>query len=130
MQDLRDGWSVGRVLHADVAIIWLVDATGNIWFAIEELVVAAHGTGRPKHQTLPLTQYLPKLGHPALIAGANGRIAGEIVPVIGTDFKTWEISNKSGRYGIHGSRTAAHLRNVANTFLSYGISLSTNFIPA
>src|SRR5207247_823330 len=39
MSQIKEGWPVGRTLINDVIFIWLVDRTGRIFVALEELVV-------------------------------------------------------------------------------------------
>src|SRR5690348_1907807 len=79
MGEIRAGWVLGRVLMDDILIIWLVDVAGDIWFALEELVIDGLPIGCPKHQTVALTRSAAKLGHPSLVRCANARIGGEIV---------------------------------------------------
>lgn len=128
MEEISSGWTLGRVLTYDIIIIWVVDRRGDIWFAIEELVLNDMPTGRPKHQTLELTSTFPKLGHPALVNCARARVAGEIYFDTGDDPPVWKISNNSGRYGRLPSRTRAHLNNVADHFRSFRIDLTPHFI--
>lgn len=127
MHNIESGWKTGKVLTFDTIIIWLVDHAGDIWFAVEELVLDGMATGRPKHQTLPITATMPKLGHPALNNGASARIAGEVYFDTGISPPTWVINNNSGRYGRHPSRTAIHLDNVAAKFRDQGINLIPYF---
>lgn len=133
MEEVTNGWLVGRVLMTDVLIIWLVDEHGLIWFAVEELVPDGQHKGLPKFQRFPLTERLPKLGHPALLghpplAGFRAaRIAGEIqFNVVNGE---WSINNGSGRYGLDKSRNARHLSNVVRIFRDFGILLRPYFYP-
>lgn len=128
MDEILAGWLVGKVLTDDVLIIWLVDRDGEVRFAVEELVHDGRGTGRPKHQTLPLTTTSPKLGHPALIDAERARIGGEIYLDWRVDPARWIINNKSGRYGRHSSRKREHLANVARKFKAHGIELDLEFV--
>src|SRR4051812_45589969 len=67
MDEIAAGWRLGRVLHYDILVIWLVDEAGDVRFAIEELVWKGIPTGRPKFRNLGLTERMPKLGHPCLV---------------------------------------------------------------
>ena len=81
MEDTEAGFAAGRVLAADVIIIWVIDTQGAVRFAVEEMVHDGLPTGIPKLQTFQLTRFLPKLGHPSLLrdeAVFRGRIGGEI----------------------------------------------------
>jgi hypothetical protein len=127
MLDISNGWKLGKVIVHDLLIIWLVDAVGGIWFALEELVCDGIGTERPRHQTLGITSTQAKLGHPALINCSAARIAGEIYFDYGASDPSWIINNKSGRYGRDTSRTKAHLESVVLVFDGYGIKLSPDF---
>jgi hypothetical protein len=122
------GWNVAEVLTNDIIIIWLVDAAGQIWIAFEELVLNGQPLGIPKHQTMELTKRADKLGHPALVGCSNARIGGEILFDPTRIPSSWIINNKSGRYGVHPSRTAAHLDNVKGQFSALGINLVARFI--
>jgi hypothetical protein len=128
MNDTAAGWKIGEVLTNDTLIIWLVDAGGQIWFALEELVMNDQPAGVPKLQTIGLTARADKLGHPSLVGCASARIGGEIFFDSTRAPPGWIINNKSGRYGVHPSRTLAHLKNVAGQFAGFGISLTTHFI--
>jgi hypothetical protein len=130
MKEISSGWKLGRVLIYDTIIIWAVDKAGDIWFAMEELVLNDMPTGRPKHQRLELTSVYPKLGHPALVNCERARIAGEIYFDTGDDPPLWRINNNSGRYGRVPSRVPAHLNNVADRFRGFGIDLTPHFIRA
>jgi hypothetical protein len=128
MDNITAGWNLGQVFTNDTTIIWLVDVSGQIWFAVEELVLRGEPKGVPKHQTMELTARADKLGHPALVSCANARIGGEIFFDQTRAPPTWTINNKSGRYGTQPSRTALHLDNVAKEFSRYRIHLTSRFI--
>jgi hypothetical protein len=130
MREISSDWKLGKVLTYDTIIIWLVDKIGDVWFALEELVFNDMPTGRPKHQSLPLTTNLPKLGHPALINCARARIAGEIYYDTGAVLPLWRINNQSRRYGRHSSRIPLHLSNVSDQFRAYGVDVTPDFKPA
>ncbi|MGH6848779.1 MAG: hypothetical protein ACREC0_15510 [Methylocella sp.] len=128
MEQISAGWQIGQVLTKDTIIIWVVDIAGQIWFAIEELVLNGRPMGIPKHQECPLHAGADKLGHPALVGCASARIGGEILfdDTVQTSF--WEMNNKSRRYGLHPSRRDFHLTNAARQFAIFGITLKPYFI--
>jgi len=128
MDDVGTGWMIGRVLTNDILIIWIVDLSGIIWFAVEECVIDGQHYSVPKHQTLPLTSGAEKLGHPSLVDCGNARIAGEIRYDPDPSVASWVINNKSGRYGTHPSRTCAQLVRVAAEFGRHRISLKHRFL--
>lgn len=130
MDDIRSGFSTGRVLVDDAIIIWVVDGLGDVRFAIEEMVYDGAPTGLPKLQTFPLTRYLPKLGHPSLLDEENGRrrgrIAGEIRLWESATGPYWSINRRSGRYGYFTDRAYVHLKNAADQFRVFGIELQVD----
>lgn len=129
MSDVSAGWRVGRTLCFDVLIIWAVDESGEIVFAVEETIEAGAPTGRAKHQRAEATQRLDKLGHPALVGGGNARIAGEIRLQEAADGRIyWEINNRSGRYGLEKSRKIEHLSNVKDQFAKFDLTLEPDFV--
>jgi hypothetical protein len=117
----------------DFAILWVVNASGEILIAIEEGVVL-YGT----EVTFPLPIVLgpslaqipsySKLGHPALVACQGARIAGEILCDFDQNSSQWYINNRSGRYGLNLGRTPQQLANVATEFAQFGIVLQQDFI--
>ncbi|GEM_PF-6456954 len=120
MKEVELGWRLGLLLVHDVLLIWVVDEAGDIWFAIEELIVDGRPTGHPRHisllKQLGKAQEVDKLGHPSLIFCKKGRIGGEIYFDTGVSPPEWVINPYSGRYGIHPTRELQHLRNAANRF--------------
>lgn len=128
MQSVRNGWALGQIWVNDTLIIWLVDRSGFVWFAVEELVLNGEPVSVPKHQTMALTRHAPKLGYPSLVGGQNARIGGEIYFDPTLTPPDWVINNRSGRYGLHPSRTAVQLQQAATAFGAHGISLVVDFI--
>lgn len=131
MQMVERENQLGRVMMHRAYMLWLIDAEGRLWFALEEVV---------DEQSLDLrfvmnlaVDQLPaaaaKLGHPALIGGGPARIGGEIVFARRDGRPIWFLSNKSGRYGIVPGRTSAHLDRARALFQSMGIDLVPHFIP-
>lgn len=126
------GCPINTTLINDVIFIWVVDRTGEIFVATEELVLDYLPTWLVKHQTMRLTRGENKLGHPALISCEAGRIGGEIKFLRASQTRKndlWVINNGSGRYGLHPNRTEKHLSNVAARFLSFGMKFVLDFIP-
>lgn len=122
MDEISKGWEIGEVLTNDTIIIWVVDFAGQIWFAIEELVLDGEPMGIPKHRKIELTGTAEKLGHPTLVGCANARIGGEIFFDAKATPRAWEINNLSGRYGTHRSRMESHLDNVITQFESFKVT--------
>jgi hypothetical protein len=126
MDEVLRGFEAGRLLSNDINVIWIATEDGEILFAVEEMFHQGEAVGRPKFREFLPTFGIQKLGHPSLINGDPGRIAGEIY--FGINESTyWIINNRSGRYGLHKSRTYMHLKNVANKFRSYGIELKIQY---
>lgn len=124
MEEVERGWWIGRVLFYDVLIIWVIDEVGDLWFAIEELVLRGLPTGHPRHPNLILREEdADKLGHPSLINCRKGRIGGQIYFDTNNAAPRWIIDPYSGRYGLHPTRTRAHLVNAAKKFSDLGVTL-------
>jgi hypothetical protein len=124
MDQVTSGWLVGHVLLNEVTIIWIVDNPGDLWFAVEELVSNGAPTGRPKHRV----DNAPKLGHPSLVGCEHARIAGEIFFDASGAPPKWTLNNRSGRYGIHETRTPEQLDNVRALFKEVDIMLTRDDI--
>jgi hypothetical protein len=123
------GLGVARFAYAVVPILWVIDTKGTLWFALEELIEI--DTGKflfPRVRDAPVDTKHQRLGHPALVKGANGRIAGEIFFDIRADVPAWVITNGSGRYGTREGRTATQLSNVSQQFAQHGIRLREKFL--
>lgn len=120
---------IGLRVATAVTLIWVVTASGDVIFALEE-TVEVNGTSRmPRMRGVPLNGNVKPLGHPLLVGGRAARIAGELYldTVSGDRELTWVLNNRSGRYGIHRSRNRSHLENVANLFRKYGLPVQTDF---
>ena len=125
---ISSSFDFGRTWINDTIIIWLVDQEGTIWFAVEELVLDGASAEVAKHQTVQLTRRAAKLGHPSLVGGESARIGGEIYFDDSLASPTWIINNRSGRYGLHPTRTRLQLENVADVFVGHKIILVVDFI--
>ena len=126
----RGGLGIATLTCSSLPILWAVDEEGVLWFAMEEVVSQADSQfmyALPREFELPDGHI--KLGHPCLIGGRKGRIAGELLfdPEFGEH--GWVISNKSGRFGFGEDRVQAHLENAAAEFQAYGILLDIYYIP-
>jgi hypothetical protein len=110
-------------------IIWAVTPEGNVVFALEETIVDGGTARRPRMRGIPLNGNVKPLGHPLLVAGSSARIAGELYLDRNreTGELVWVLNNRSGRYGMHQSRTESHLENVAQLLRRYGIPVLTDF---
>ncbi|MBS0252412.1 MAG: hypothetical protein JSR78_15245 [Proteobacteria bacterium] len=126
MQLVEKGLGVVKYVFADRPILWVVDREGNIWFALEETVDAETGEFTyPDIRPDPGVTY-DRLGHPALIGCAVGRIAGELKFDPGPPGR-WYINNFSGRYSRGNNRTEEHLNNVGAAFAKLGIEVAVQF---
>jgi len=120
--------SIGHRVATAVTFIWVVASNGDVIFAIEE-TIEINGTSRmPRMKGVPLNGNVKPLGHPLLVNGAPGRIAGELYidKTVEGDL-TWVLNNKSGRYGVHPTRRRVHLENVADLLRRYGLPVETEF---
>lgn len=130
MELAHTGLAIASLTSSSLPILWAVDEDGVVWFAMEEVVSQSDSQFM---YALPRAFALPdghvKLGHPCLISGRKGRIAGELVYDPDFGDHGWVISNKSGRFGFGDDRVLAHLENVAAEFGVYGIELDVYYIP-
>lgn len=99
---------------------WVIDAEGRLSIIQE----AAHPLGRtyekgffrPEDQSQRKPGTTENYGHVSALAGAPGRISGEILYDKAT--KTFTINNKSGRYTKHNTdRTPEQLANAARLIM-------------
>lgn len=115
---------ITNIVHQHVPILWIIRASGEIVFAVEEVVELPDWTHCNLY-TGQLNDNEQKLGHPSLTNDEEfkARIGGEIL----IDDNIWIITNKSGRYCRPADTTKAHLNNVSASFAKYGIVLTPNF---
>jgi len=128
MDDVVAGARISSFLTNDIAILWVVNDAGDVLFAVEELVQDGRPAKVPRHKTIEFFRGAPKMGHPALVRCANARIGGEIYFNADGIPPGWVITNESGRYGMHPSRTPTHLHNVRLLFASMGIEMKEFFV--
>jgi hypothetical protein len=116
-------------VHFSAPILWVVDADGELWFSIEEVVRIETGKFvMPLLKQTSVGEGLAKLSHPALLGGAEGRIGGEIIFDFRASVPCWYLTNDSGRYGRRPGRKEEHLNNVARLLKSFGMRLRTSFL--
>lgn len=126
---------IPRVMHRQMVILWVMDGSGTIFIAFEELIHC--GTGAylmPYFRTNLVTAQLKneidqgrmgRLGHPSLLTGdRHARIGGEIrFRPDDEDEHLWKINRSSGRYGLRPHQTDAHLSAVHSLFADKGLHL-------
>lgn len=121
----------GMLLNVAIAVtvIWAVTRDGDMVFALEETIVEGGTSRGPRMRGIPLNGNVKPLGHPLLVNGAGARIAGELYldHTNGEGDLIWVLNNRSGRYGMHKSRTREHLQNAAELLRRYGLDVQTDF---
>lgn len=125
---------VPQVCH----ILWLMDERGDIWFAVEEVILPHKAGGgfdtigilNKAFAARPDRDNYVKLGHPSLLEKGelNARIGGEIVYDPG-DGHDWCVTNDSGRYGTRKGTTKAMLIAVVEKFKEFGLYFEHDFVP-
>ncbi|MGY3511700.1 hypothetical protein [Bradyrhizobium lupini] len=128
---LAESGGLGPDILQAVTLLWIINATGDLIFGLEETVVQATGLRRPRMRGTPLGATVKPLGHPLLVNGSGGRIGGELYIDDGDDDAlTWVLNNQSGRYGLHADRKSKHLDNAADRFRLYKLPIVAEFISA
>lgn len=124
------------VIHSTAPILWLIDAEGELRFAVEEVLDGVDGatTYILPRRGPPMRAGDVRLGHPALLeqgdeASKVARIGGEIRfdPKRNED-RHWVMTNNSGRFGKRAHTKPEHLENANGLFADVGISFRTFFI--
>ncbi|WP_152621298.1 hypothetical protein [Bradyrhizobium japonicum] len=111
-----------------VTVIWIIADDGSMVFALEETIVEGGTSRSPRMRGIPLSGNVKPLGHPLLVNGSGARIAGELyLDRNEDDALIWVLNNRSGRYGMHRSRTRAHLDNAAELLRRYGVIVQAEF---
>jgi len=131
----RGDFYLSHCLYSEFTVLWLIDRHGDLLIALEEALSDFDQNNPEVAKKYPLPRFLPwralgipRLGHPALVLGGEGRIGGEL------DYKSepgggkWYLSNKSGRFGIGSDRSQEHLEHVAKIFRRHGIDVTTYFL--
>lgn len=121
MDNVARACRIDQFLVLDVIILWVVNQYGDIIFAVEEAVSDGLPLDVPRHRRAEHKIGKDKLGHPALVAGRQARVAGEIYYEIRQNI--WVINMESGRYCLTCERKREHLENVRNRFAHYDIGL-------
>lgn len=129
MEEARGDLTFARMIHNALPVLWAIDADGQFWISLEEVVEVA--TVRYLY-SLPrgvlLSKGQAKLGHPSLVASNRARIAGELWVMLQDDGKAgWAISNKSGRFGYGDARSEAHLINAAQVLRDFDIEVEIDY---
>lgn len=90
-----------RALTA-LQLIWVMDASGRIWIAFEEIAFEADHEGEgPPERGYPRrkSEHCPKLGHPTLVNCGQARMAGELIlDTAEAGEVQWVLNFHSGRY--------------------------------
>ncbi len=117
-----------------IGYIWVMDADGRVWIAVEELALAdgVRYSGIPKRRYGQHPAQEKKLGHPTLINGQGARIAGELAIEFLSGRFRWVINCSSGRYCYEEALrpTVAHLNNVVSLFKQHGVSVMPDYDDA
>ena len=134
METAIKGLKITQVAHDMLPILWVLDRDGRIHLALEEVYEdSGGGCCFPLARGVKVPNGFRKLGHPSLIEGGSkvARIGGELLYDPDPDFgvEGWIITNGSGRFGYGEHRVEKHLRNVADVFEAYGISVDVYYIP-
>lgn len=125
---VMENWALGQACVRDLLILWVIDEEGRFTYAWEELVVEGKPQQVPRHNRLELTHRCDKLGHPSLVGCGEARIAGELYLDETGSSVAWVLNNKSGRYGLHPTRTPHHLRRVADMLRDAGVPVVEHFL--
>jgi hypothetical protein len=119
---------ISEYTHRCLPILWLIDESGNIIIALEEVYISSDRDFlHPRFKGQDLSDMQARLGHPALVGGKAARIGGELIFDPGATPPTWVLTNESGRYGLRSGRTRQHLENAAAAFRALGIELDAFF---
>lgn len=130
MTATSSGLGISSYVYCSLPILWATDKDGEIFFAVEEMIdLETREFVYPRVPGAPVDNNRQRLGHPALLAAAPGRIAGEILFDVKAEPPVWVITNASGRYGLRRGRKSEHLTNVCSRFADFGIKLMDQFIP-
>lgn len=112
---------------ADLTFLWVLDEQASVRFCLEECYFSDVPTTaylRPRNGPRALAK-VHGLGHPLLAGDEGARIAGELYIDMGSNGLTWVLSNQSGRFGY--DRTEAQLRNVAQLFANFGVTVDIDY---
>ena len=134
MDVANDGFSISRVLHELLPILWILDERGRILLSVEEVFDQITNFKRfPLARGIEVPEGFYKLGHPSLIKvkRKRARIAGELIYDPDEEFgiKGWVLTNSSGRFGYGAARKEEHLLNVASAFDAFGIAVDIRYYP-
>lgn len=123
-----DGLSISCTVFGVLPLLWVIDSDGTLWIALEEVYDGEKERYLwPRARGFKIQDGWVRLGHPALIDGAPGRIGGEIIYDGDAEVPGWYISNSSGRYGMRHSSEPDHLENAAKKFRELEIEISVSW---
>jgi len=132
MEAAANGLPLARGLFAHTPMLWVLDGSGEIFIALEEVVTNdTYRFLRPRSRRDNMhDERETRLGHPSLVGGdCMARLGGELSydPGWGSQLEGWFISNASGRYGMQKGHADRHLRNVCDLFSNFGITVRPIF---
>lgn len=115
------------VTAARLTVLWAVGVEGVVRICIELICEQRTFELAPRLRGIVPPDDWKTLGHPTLLAGGPGRIAGELYLERSGSGLIWILDNKSGRYSADPSRTREHLDNVAELFGAFGLTVYARF---
>jgi hypothetical protein len=111
--------------------LWIMDASGSIKIAIEELALL---DGKPDTRGFPRRRGYKhpsedkKLGHPTLLDGGSARIAGELVLDLHEGKLHWVFNAASGRYCREKPPTQRQVDAAANLVRGMGLEVTVDYL--
>ncbi|RWC31486.1 hypothetical protein [Mesorhizobium sp.] len=111
--------------------LWVMDASGSIKIAIEEIAVL---DGKPDTRGFPRRRGYKhpsedkKLGHPTLLAGGKARIAGELALDLNDDKLLWVLNANSGRYCKQKPPSKSQVDAAANLIQGMGLAIKIDYL--
>lgn len=125
----------GKLIHGATGILWVVDESGVITFALEEVYNRKNMKVAfvfPR-KSIDLPEDLFKLGHPSLLPPCDERSPQKKLARLGGDIlfdpkmskeNPWYITRNSGRYGWVDSFKLEFLEAVAEEFNRNGVRVT------
>lgn len=107
-----------------IAFLWVMDESGDIKLAVEEIAELPDGrelTGHPRRRNFPShPSDEKKLGHPCLVDEQPARIAGELFLDHADDGElVWFVNTNSGRYCRSRPPSGEQGKNVRDLFAKH-----------
>ncbi len=128
LQAVAQGLETARVVFDLYPLLWVIDANGDAWFAMEECwdVQTGRLAGLSQRDPGLRDPRWEKTGHPAMLMDdPSARIGGEIA--FHGRHRAWMITNASGRYGYRPGTALRHLEAAAALFALHGPRLRPKF---